>query len=378
MSLKIHKLQLLNFRNYESLVLDDLQQVTAFVGHNAVGKTNIIEAIQLITSFASFRHPKLEYLVREGAPHASVHGVLCGDERMLDIRMNIEPGHKEYLVNGKRKAPADLKSLLPSVIFTPDDLELVKGAPGTRRRELDTLGSQLSANHYTVKKDYESVLKHKNKLLKDEESPELIKSINEMMITCGAQLSFYRAALVRKLNPYLKEAHERISFSRETLELVYIPSWEEEVRAAAYCTTPIFTRDEARAHMQQVLNICFDREVASHRSLVGPHLDNAFFKLNGKDASIFGSQGQQRSIVLALKIAELSMMQDILHQKPVLLLDDVMSELDETRRSQLVSFIKDDMQVFITATTQAYFSQNLLPAINIVNLPLEQGNMRGR
>ncbi len=372
MSLSITHISFANFRSYKAFDLDHIGPLTIFVGPNAVGKTNIVEGIQLLTAQTSFRHPGIHELLLNGETYARIVADIQDDQRRLQLEMRIEEGKKKYLLNGKSKKTADLKGILPSVAFTPDDLELAKGPMAPRRAALDLLGSQLSPNHYLVRRDYEKVLKHKNQLLKDDAQPLLLESVNEMLITCGAQLSTYRAALFEKLARHMSSYYASITGQKEELIACYIPSWEthDPQRMQSFS----FDRDTARDQISQALATHQKEEHDRRRSLVGPHADKIEFFIDGRNVSLYGSQGQQRCVVLSFKLAEATLIQDILHQKPVLLLDDVMSELDANRRRALVSFIEGDIQTFITTANIDYFDSDLLQKAQVVHLPLSSQN----
>lgn len=368
--LAITHISFLTFRSYESFDLDGIGPLTVLVGPNAVGKTNIIEGIQLLTAQSSFRHAPVEQLVHAGSDFARLAADVTDGSRELELVVQLAEGKKKHLLNGKAKRTADLKGLVPSVTFTPDDLDLAKGAMSVRRAALDALGSQLSANHYLIRRDYEKVLRHKNRLLKDEAPAALVEAMNETLVTCGAQLSCYRAALFEKLAASMASYYAEITDGRERLEACFVPSWRphDPMVPATYT----FGRDEARAELTDALERRAADERIRHRALVGPHADRIEFFIDGKNAALFGSQGQQRSVVLAFKLAEATLIQDILHQKPVLLLDDVMSELDAARRRALVAFISGDIQTFITTTNLSYFDNDLLSAARIVELGKER------
>ena len=354
MDLRIERIAFRNFRNYESFELAGLGPLTVLVGPNAVGKTNVVEGVQLLTALQSFRRPSLDQMVRQGAGFARLDADVTDGSRELALSLQVSEGKKRYLLNGKGKRTADLKGLVPSVTFTPDDLELAKGASAVKRAALDALGSQLSANHYVIKKDYEKVVRYKNRLLKDDAPPELVASVNETLVTCGAQLACYRSALVEKLAPRVADYYAAIADGREELRMGYVPSWEPHDPDLP--ATFAFGRDEARGRLQAEIARRRDEERARRRAL-------------GRNAALYGSQGQQRSIVLAFKLAEAALIQEILGQKPVLLLDDVMSELDAGRRNALVSFIEGDIQTFITTANLAYFDEGLLARARVVELP---------
>lgn len=367
MTLSIEHIGFTNFRNYERFELNDIGALTLFVGPNAVGKTNIVEGIQLMTALSSFRHPLIDQVIKHGESYARTEARVTGDDRVLDIVMLLESHKRKYTLNGKARRPADLKGLVPSVSFTPDDLDLVKGSMSVRRAAIDALGSQLSPNHYLIKKDYEKVIRYKNRLLKEEAQVALIDSINETLVTCGAQLACYRAALFGKLAPEISRRYADIA-QGEKLQVTYVPSWMTPVSRETPCGVASFSRDEARDALASALEARHGEELARRKSVVGPHSDEIGFYIEGKNAGNYGSQGQQRSIVLACKLAEASIIEDMLSQKPVLLLDDVMSELDEHRRHALVEFISGDMQTFITTANLAYFDDSLLKNASVVQL----------
>lgn len=382
MTLHIENLVFRNFRNYETLALGGLGEITVLVGQNAIGKTNIIEGVQLLTALTSFRHATRDQLIRHGSESARLEAAVTDGNRELEIALALDDKSRKYQLNGKAKRPGDLKGLVPSVIFTPDDLDLVKGSMTGRRAALDTLGSQVNKNYYALRRDYEKVIRHKNRLLKDEADPALVEAINEMVVTCGAQLVCYRTALFARLVPHIVEKYRQISQGREMLSAVYVPSWARPAATAnAAGSPPAFVvpspeehtplqRDEARESLARALHERAGEERRRGRAVVGPHADEITFLLDSQDASLFGSQGQQRSIVLAYKLAEAAVIEEVLEQKPVLLLDDVMSELDGTRRAALVEAMERGSQTFITTANLAYFDRDMLNRSNVVSLPL--------
>lgn len=370
MSLRIKDVAFDDFRSYEHFRLSDIGSLTVLVGPNAVGKTNVVEGIQLLTAQTSFRNPTGVQLVREGAAFARLRATAADENRLLELGLTIEAGKRRFTLNGKQKRTADLKGVIPSVTFAPDDLNLAKGSGTTRRNALDAVGSQLSRNHYLIRRDFDKVLRHKNSLLKDEASPLLLESLNDLMVTCGAQLACYRAALFGKLAASMASYYAEIVGSRETLSARYAPSWLAEGEWLDVGET--LGRDEARERFAAALASSMAQERARHRALVGPHADRIEFFVEGRPVGVYGSQGQQRSAVLAFKLAEVALICDLLGQQPVLLLDDVMSELDEQRRRALVKFVSGDIQTFITTANLAYFDEDLLAAARVVRLPLER------
>lgn len=369
--MRIDSITFQEFRNYERFKLDDIGELTVLVGRNGIGKTNVLEGIQLLTSASSFRHPQIAQLVREGEKQGRA-AIEAGDgSRSLSIELALEAGKRRYFVNGKAKSGADVRGLLPSVIFTPDDLQLAKGSSAVKRTALDDLGMQLTRNYYVVRRDYEKTVRFKNRLLRDEASRALVENINETLVTCGAQLYCLRAALFSRMVPVVSRVYDELSGGAEVFTAALRPSWERLADGSGVDhlidnepPSPAVMRDIMRAELER----WHDEERRRGRALVGPHADEITFALGGRDAAAFASQGQQRSIVLAWKMAEVETVRDVLGVTPVLLLDDVLSELDGSRREMLVRFVTEDVQTFVTATDLDGFAVELLDRARVVAL----------
>lgn len=348
--LRITDIALRNFRSYDEMSLHGLGELTVFLGPNASGKTNAVEAVQLLTALVSFRNATAAELIRRGEKQARVEATLTDGNRLLEVGMQLqaEPAGRYYMLNGKKRPAKDLRGTLPSVTFTPDDLNLVKGSDRHRRRELDMLGAQLNANYFQLVRDYEKVLRQKNRLLKEEAPMPLLEAANEVFAKVGDQLTSYRVALFNRLMPHVAAHYKDISGSREELGAEYLRSWEGEGGLADAIDLRL--------------------EATRGRTLAGPHLDKVAFDIDGLDAHSFASQGQQRSVVLALKLAEAEIIEEMLGQLPVLLLDDVMSELDSMRREALVKGLLAGKQTFITTANIDYFDKSMLERARIVEL----------
>jgi DNA replication and repair protein RecF len=390
----ITSLILQNFRNYERYQLNNISGLTIFVGPNAVGKTSIIEAIQLITALRSFRCSQMNQVVHWNSNSARVQAHLLSAARSLDLSMIIKSGSRSYSLNGKKKTLHDLRGLLPAVVFCPDDLHLIKGSNGVRRDTLDSFAIQLSKNFDAVKKDYVTVLKQKNQALKDEVSADYIASINDIFIRVAAQLIYFRCIVLGNIQSLLNTLYREITSTNDKVSVWYQPGWvkygvgsdviinDEQLHSnhdhiiddLVHNSLPSASQKESylsyiREKLQHTINDSLPEERIRKRSCVGPHVDQILFTINGHDAMHYASQGQQRSLVLACKLSELTIMQSKLHQKPVLLLDDVMSELDENHRGALMEYISRDIQTFITTTTLDYFPQSIIQRADIIHLP---------
>lgn len=380
--LLLSALELQSFRNYRSYRLDDIGMLTVLVGPNAIGKTSIVEAVQMVTALKSFRTSRYGQLIRLGDEKALVHAHLAGGGRNLDVRMVVFDGRRSYQLNGKTRTAADLKGLLPAVTFCPDDLALAKGGNMARRDALDGLGSQLSKNFHTVKNDYTKLVRQKNKALKEEMPDSYLDSIDEVLVRVGSQLMAHRMVIMEKMRPPFTHFHCDMTAGKENLDFAYIPSWEQ--RDVDGMLQPgesfdDFTLNEERFKKHQVMDVYAQalwenrsRERALGKSVIGPHADKISFLLDGLNQMTYSSQGQQRSIVLAFKLAEAEVIRETLNQKPILLLDDVMSELDARRRQYFMQFISDDIQTIITTANREYFDAVMQAKAHVVELEGEE------
>ena len=186
--LRIRSLCFANFRSYEYLSLDEIGNLTIFIGPNASGKTNAIEGIQMLTAFGSFRGAKSRELIRWGTQKATLQAHILSRSRDLEVYCAVSPGRRECSLNGKHKSIQDMQGVLPSVVFSPDDLQLIKGSQSYRRTALDLLGCQLSQSYRILKRDYERLLHHKNALLKNESDSVLLASVNDVIRDSAVQL----------------------------------------------------------------------------------------------------------------------------------------------------------------------------------------------
>lgn len=368
MGLKITSFEFCNVRNYEHFTLDNIQDITLFIGPNAIGKTNLIEGLQLTTALTSFRNPKIEHLLNIGSEYGWIKTNISDGDRNLEIKLVLQKGKKEFYLNGKRKQAKSIRGILPSVLFCPDDLEFIKGSQSIKRQTLDVLGSQLSGNYYQVRKDYEKILKQKNYYLKEVVTHTYLESINEVLATVGAQLYVLRSRLVQELIPYIEEYYHELSGCKEKVSVHYLPSWLKYHKLNTDKNHGYISKDQAREELLKVMQQDYQREHDRRLALFGPHADQIEFMLDNRDAGLFASQGQQRSLVLSYKLAEMALIRDKLNQNPVLLLDDVMSELDQSRRDHLMSLISGNVQTFISSTHLGYFNKELLDNAQVISL----------
>lgn len=369
-SLLIEHIRLRDFRNYKTLEVEPSPTTTVFIGPNATGKTNAVEAVSLLCAHASFRGARSTDLIRHGAAGARVEGNLVSLSRNLQAAAVFEPHKRSFSLNGKGRSAYDMQALVPVVAFTPDDLQLAKDASAPRRSAVDALGCQLARAHRVIKRDYEKLVRHKNALLKDSVPDLYLDAVDDALLPAAAKLFEYRQALFAKLSGYIASAYERIS-GGEQLQATYIPSWESNSVKELAAESPIFvevSQDDIRRHLEQALTSRRADEVARKRCLIGPHADHVEIFINGGNVRTLASQGQQRSVALAWKMAEVQLISDTTGKNPVLLLDDVLSELDASRRAALASLLSCGSQTFVTATDLSRFDEEALHDAYVIDL----------
>lgn len=363
MSLVITHLRLFEFRSYEQFEMETGSPLTIVAGSNAAGKTNIIESLQLLTSADSFRKPSWKELVKWGSGEARIELLASGDGRVLETSLSVTAaGRRTYSVNGKvRQRVSDVAGILPCVVFTPDDLRMVKDAAERRREAVDNVGDQLSPAYRAARVEYERILRHRNQILRNEtREEEMLELWTSRLIESGQSFGGHRSRLFGRLAEKMSEVYETLS-GRESLTAEYQHSWERD--------GTVLKQGAAGGLMEQAILLRKRDEESRRTSLVGPHRDEIVFKINGKDARSYASQGQQRTVALAWKLAEVGVITEIGGQPPILLLDDVMSELDEARRHALARFVGEAAQTFITTTNLGYFEKDLVKRASVVRLP---------
>ena len=330
MALRLDRIAFKNFRNYPDFVLSCDKNICIIVGANAVGKTNIIEGIQLMTGMDTFRSVKWDELCTWGTDTARVDAFISGDDRIIEMNMMLQQGKRSYLLNGKKKRIAELRGLLPVVLFTPDDLRMIKDDSSKRREALDFIGIQLSKTYSSLKNDFEKIVRQRNKLLKDQIiNVGLVDSWTASLVLIGSRFYQHRHNLFERLREKVMAIHAEL-VPHEQLDIRYVPSWERDSEAVNEISQELADLKDIRNVFSVAIDERRGKELERRMTLIGPHRDEIIFYIDGRDARKYASQGQQRSIVLSWKLAEVALIKEIGGQPPVLLLDDVMSELDES------------------------------------------------
>lgn len=341
----LQRLTLKDFRNYAELDLEPTAGLNVFVGANAQGKSNLLESIAMLGTGKSFRTSREADAIRTGCERAVVYGraerAAGSVELVCTIERSSRGTHKTYTANGGGVRYANYLGRMRVVTFVPADLSLAAGTPGGRRAFLNIALSQSEPRYYYELARYRKTLQQKNALLRGAIDPdvELLATYDRTLIEAGTQIMLARDRLVAELAQNARRAHTRFA-GAERLDVEYDPDVPFEEAATGAITAAL----EAR------LQHCAEAERLRKGAIAGPHRDDMRLLLDGVSLAAFGSQGQQRTAILALKIAEYSVMRERSHEAPLLLLDDVLSELDENRAAAFVQELGDYEQAFITAT----------------------------
>jgi DNA replication and repair protein RecF len=351
--LKIVALQTIAFRNLTSVVIEAHPRFNVIAGDNAQGKTNLLEAIYLVGTLRSFRAARTEELVGFGASETQVRARVekAGTVRLLEVR--VTPGHKTARIDGKGTRAPDYFGGMNVVLFQPDDLRLPRGSPLGRRRFLDRAIFSERPAYLGEAQTYERVLRSRNALLRGPSPirPELIEVYDEQLAKAAAPIVLSRRAMTAALAPRAAEAFSRLTRAGKPLRLEYRPALIERGAAA----DQIGSAREIEEAMRQQLVADHRRDQARGATSAGPHTDDLELVLDDREAQKYASQGQLRALVLSLKIAEIEHLTERLGDAPILLLDDVSSELDATRNAQLFEYLDAHLgQVFITTTDPAH------------------------
>lgn len=332
----IESIQLKNFRNYDNLELQFDQGTNIFYGNNAQGKTNILEALYICGTTKSHKGSKDKDMIRFEKEEAHIRMKVRKDSLSYQIDMHLRKNKaKGVAINGLpiRKA-RELLGIVNMVFFSPEDLNIIKNGPGERRRFLDLELCQLDPLYLTELAGYNHILNQRNKLLKDlYQQPSLKDTLDiwdMQMVQYGKTVIEKRKAFIRELNELVHEIHQNLTGGWEHLEVIYEPSVQAE-------------------ELSQVLQKNRDRDIRMKMTSAGPHRDDFCVKADGIDIRKYGSQGQQRTSALSLKLSEIYLVKKKIKDTPILLLDDVLSELDSSRQTYLLDSIHD-IQTMITCT----------------------------
>ncbi len=340
----IKSVELLNFRNYRELALSFDKGTNILFGDNAQGKTNILEAAYMSGTTKSHKGSRDKEMIRFGESEAHIRTIVEKQGKEYRIDMHLRQNRSKGIAVNKipMKKASELFGILNIVFFSPEDLNIIKNGPAERRRFLDAELCQLDKIYLSDLSDYNKILNQRNKLLKDMiYRPELADTLpiwNQQLVETGKRIVKRRRHFVQELSKIVRDIHYRISGEKEEMQLIYEPSVSED----------LFETELERFDGR-------DRKLCL--TSVGPHRDDLLFSVRDVDIRKFGSQGQQRTAALSLKLSEIELVKKLIHDTPVLLLDDVLSELDSGRQNYLLNNIYDT-QTIITCTGLDEFIKN--------------------
>ena len=340
----IKSIELSNFRNYDNLKIIFDKGTNIFYGDNAQGKTNILEAAYLSGTTKSHKGSKDKEMIRFGETDSHIRTIVMKNEKDYQIDMHLKQNRTKGIAVNKVpiKRAGELFGILNMVFFSPEDLNIIKDGPSARRRFLDSELCQLDKIYLSDLSKYNKILLSRNKLLKDMVyKPELKDTLpiwDMQLVNTGKKIIRRRKQFIDELNELVYKIHYRISGEKEELNIKYEP-----------CIEDIFFEDELNRNKEKDIKLC--------QTSVGPHRDDIAFSIKGVDLRKYGSQGQQRTSALSLKLAEIELVKNEIHDTPILLLDDVLSELDSNRQNYLLNNIHD-IQTLITCTGLDEFVKN--------------------
>ncbi len=336
----VSTLNLKNFRNYSDETFEFSEGINVITGKNAQGKTNCAEAVFYLCTGYSPRATRDKQVIKYGESNAFISGTAVTTYGNVKVDMSFFPDKKDIKINGVQILKmGELLGNINSVFFNPGELKLIQETPDDRRRFLDISLSQMDRKYFYSLQKYKKILSQRNTLLKDED----IRLVRDTLPIWDAQLSKAAAVIVknrneflRLLSPFAKEAHSFITDGKENLEVSAGYRYEGDEKTIA---------GQILSDLKETL----EKNIALGYTTVGPHRDDLKIKVNGEDVKVYGSQGQQRTAALSLKLAELEVFNFRFHEYPVLLLDDALSELDSSRRERVLQRT-EGIQTIITCT----------------------------
>lgn len=355
-----------NFRNYEHLELSLYPGINIIYGENAQGKTNLLESIYVLGLTKSHRATIDNTLIKTESDTAYIKGNLMIDNHSHQLEIGISNKKKLLKLDSTEvKKVSEYISNMNIIIFYPEDLELVKGGPAVRRRFMNLELSQLYATYFDVLNDYNKLLKMRNDCLKCYLKKEVVDDsyfeiLTKYFVNKATLLYQMRKKFINKLNSYAKEIFYDIS-GIDGFNLNY------------HCHIDLESTISFEEQLEEKLKKHSQAEKATGLTLVGPHRDDIDFLLNEQNMKLYSSQGQQRMAVLAVKLAEIEIFKDYRKDTPILLLDDVFSELDELKRNNLLNYIQDNTQTIITTTELEHLNSDLVNQAKVIQI--KNGNV---
>lgn len=361
----INHLKLRHYRNYESVNLHFENKVNVIIGENAQGKTNLMESMFVLALAKSYRTSNDKELIRFEEEYAKIEGEITKRNYNLNLQLVISKKGKKAKVNGlEQQRLSQYIGGMNVVMFAPEDLNLVKGSPQMRRKFIDMEIGQISPVYLHDLNTYQKLLIQRNHYLK---KIQLTKKTDEALLDiltiqlceAAAKVCKKRFEFIQLLQQWAQPIHTGISRELEVLEIIYTPSVDVSEDMELSKIIEMYYESYQKTK---------DRDIQRGVTTIGPHRDDLVFYVNGRNVQTYGSQGQQRTTALSVKLAEIELIKSEVEEYPILLLDDVLSELDDHRQSHLLSTIQDKVQTFVTTTSVEGIEHETLKRANMVRV----------
>ncbi|MGZ3773764.1 MAG: DNA replication/repair protein RecF [Pseudobdellovibrionaceae bacterium] len=363
------RLRLVNFRNYQDVVVSFSPRINVFLGENGQGKTNLLEALYLISQGDSFRYGDNTTLISSGFSESLVQALITENDLTYKLKLGISKSRKTLTLNDKKVRSTDIRKIFASVVFSPESLSSIKEGADYRRELLDELLITFDRKNADLITDYRKALKTRNKVLKNhldglqdtQVTLYLLESLKPQFVRLATDLTFARISALKGLTKEFNNAMQYISSNFAVdISVDYLVSEQNALN---------FSREEVQFTLEKRITELSNAEISSGTSLVGPHKHDIVFLYGQKDSRFYCSQGQQRAIILSFKMAQI-----VYHRKahgtyPVLMLDDVLSELDKTKRDALITFLHEiNTQIFVTTTDFSLPKSFSLDQLSVVQI----------
>lgn len=361
----LESIELKNFRNYEAVSLSFSPSINVLIGENAQGKTNLVESIYFLAMSRSHRSSRDRELIRWDSDFAKVNGQLIKKSHSVPLEIVLSKRGKIAKMNHlEQRKLSDYIGQLNVILFAPEDLSLVKGSPSVRRRFIDMELGQMNKIYLHHLSQYQRVLKQRNQFLKkakyDRKHDALyLEILTEQLATEGAEVLYHRYHFVKQLTKWAERVQTDISNGKEELRIHYKTTSQLSDK---------MSKEELFNQLQLEYQKSKEQEIDQGTTTIGPHRDDLVFYVNERNIQTYGSQGQQRTTALSVKLAEIELMYEMTGEYPILLLDDVLSELDDSRQTHLLQAIQNKVQTFITTTSLDGVQMDLLENPRIFNV----------
>lgn len=365
----IKKIRLFNFRNYRDVVIPFSPRINVFIGENGQGKTNILEALYLISQGETFRYGNNSTIISHEKSESIIQSIITENNLDYKVQLSLLEKKRSFLLNSKKINAEGIKKIFSAVIFSPESLSAIKEGSDQRRNLIDEFLVTYDRNNSELISAYRRVLKTRNKILKNYQSglenkkntEDLLNSIYPSFLTLSTELTFQRILALRGIFKDFNNAMKYISKKEDVdISVEYLVSGRNCLNS---------NKEEIAFFLENRIKDLINAEISSGTSLVGPHKHDISFLYNQNDSRFFCSQGQQRAIILSFKIAQIVYHRKAYGTYPVLMLDDVLSELDKIKRDALISFLHEiNTQIFITTTDFSipeFFSLDQLSVVHI-------------